>query len=146
MTRSEFDDIEYFYELRNLCNDEGCSYLDDYIDGDDLDDYVDDDVSNSGCGWKDILSYLRDIDDMGGYDFYRRDGSFDYTGCGYDDLTELKNDVYEWMDSHGRFDDDEEDEDDEDYNETDDEYVYSDPETPEPDEPFKLEELMRATA
>lgn len=114
MTLQEFDDdITLFYELKDFCSENECSYLDEYFD--DLDDEVNSDlyewVRYNDSDWEDVRNALNDIGT--GYDFYRRDGSFDYMGCDDEDFDTLKADVREWAIENGKFDDDEdEDEDD----------------------------------
>lgn len=93
MTRQEFiDDITTFYELYSFCSDEDIyGILDDYFDGDNLDEEVEYDIGeNRDIGWRDMRDYLSDIDT--GCDFYERCGSFEYYGysnCG-DKFEELK--------------------------------------------------------
>lgn len=113
MTLREFDeDITLFYELKDFCEREGCSYLDEYFD--DLDAEVNSElyewIRYNDCDWEDVRDSLSNI--TTGYDFYRRDGSFDYMGCDDEDFDTLKSDVREWAIENGRFDDDEDDDED----------------------------------
>lgn len=108
MTLREFDeDVTMFYELKDFCSDEGCSYLDDYFD--DLDQEVNSElyewIRYNDFDWNDVRDSLSGV--VTGYDFYRRDGSFDYMGCNDEDFETLKNDVREWAIENGIFDDDE---------------------------------------
>lgn len=133
MRRSEFiDDVTLFCELRDFCYDNDISRLDEYFDSDDLDDNVYEDMRNCDYSWTDLRDALRCIPE--GYDFYYREGYFDYTGCDNTDFESLKDEVLEIMDNRGDWDyeEDDEDEDDEDYDEEccddpEDEYVYRDP-------------------
>lgn len=115
MTLQEFDDdITLFYELKDFCSENECSYLEEYFD--DLDEEVNSDlyewVRYNDYDWEDVLSALSGIST--GYDFYRRDGQLDYMGCDNEDFETLKNDVREWAIENGIFDESEEDDDDED--------------------------------
>lgn len=114
MTLREFDeDITLLYELKDFCEQNGCSYLDSYFD--DIDEVVDNDLDEwiryNDYNWKDVRNTLVDI--ATGYDFYRRDDSFDYLGCDYEDFETLKNDVREWALENGMLDVDEEEDDEE---------------------------------
>ena len=114
MLLREFDeDITMFYELKDFCEQEGCSYLDEYFD--DLDAEVNSELYEliccNDCDWEDVRDSLSNI--ATGYDFYRRDGSFDYMGCDDEDFETLKNDIREWAIENGRFDDEEDDDEDE---------------------------------
>lgn len=115
MTLREFDeDITVFYELKDFCEREGSSYLDEYFD--ELDTEVNNDlyelIRYNEYDWEDVRDSLSNIGT--GYDFYRRDGSFDYLGCDDEDFDNLKADVREWAIENGIFDDDDEDDEDED--------------------------------
>lgn len=144
MTRAEFfDEITYFCELRDFCEEnEVYGALDDYFDGNYLDDEVESDLSEYDGNWVDLRDLLNDI--RTGYDFYRRDGSFDYVACDDEDLYNLKESVANIIDERGGWDpdDEDEDEDDEEYEELDEEYVYQDPPQPELNEGMGFDELV----
>lgn len=113
MTREEFiENIDYFYELRDFCNDEDIDILDDYFDGDDLDDAIYSDMNEYAAeySWQDLRDALSNIST--GYDFYRRDGVLYFDGCGQPDFDELKERVLEIMDDRESWDRDDDDEDD----------------------------------
>lgn len=110
MTLREFDeDITLFYELKDFCERNECSYLDEYFD--DLDAEVNSElyewIRYNDCDWEDVRDSLSSI--ATGYDFYRRDGSLDYMGCDAEDFDTLKNDVRDWAIENEIFDDDEDD-------------------------------------
>lgn len=114
MTLREFDeDITLFYELKDFCEQNGCSYLNNYFD--DLDKVVDDDlyewIRYNDYVWEDVRNTLSNI--ATGHDFYRRDGLFDYMVCDNEDFETLKNNVREWALESGMLDVDEEEDDEE---------------------------------
>lgn len=146
MTRSDFEDnITLFYELRDFCSEQYISILDEYFDEDDLDENVCDDIQYADYSWRELRDALRSVPD--GYDFYRREGYFDYIGCSEADFEDLKEDVLRIMDERDGWDpeEDEEDEDDE-YDEDDEtqpeEYVYIEPVVEDPNKDVKLGEFF----
>ena len=111
MKRSEFlEEVTTFWELRDFCHDENISVTDGYIDGDELDQEVEEDVCNRDCCWDTLRDCLNDI--CYGSDFYYRNGWLDYIGQDDDDFEELKEKVLDIMDDRGDWDDEENDEDD----------------------------------
>lgn len=104
MTREEFDDIRYFYQLVDACQEYDLHYLDDYIDGEDLDGEVDYDIGCGNYSWDTLRDNLNQIET--GYDFYRRDGAFDYVPCDAEDLESLKAEIARCIEQLGGFDED----------------------------------------
>lgn len=145
MTRDEFlDGINYFSELIDFCQEYGCDYCDDALDEDARDEEIKYELEEYGSdySWQDIRDYLYDIPT--GYDYYRRNGIFDYEGLDDTDFESYKDDVYDWAVDNDCFDDDEEEEGE--YEEYD-EYAFSsdpEPEDEEPveDEDFPIDDLM----
>ena len=111
MTRSEFlDNITEWYELKDFCNDFDCDVCEDIYDDDDYDDYVEEDIRDAiaDYGWRDIRDFLGNL--PSGYDYYRRNSTLDYDGLGDDDFEDYKEDVLEWGDDYGVWEDEEEEE------------------------------------
>ena len=111
MTRSEFlDNITEWYELKDFCNDFDCDVCEDIYDDDDYDDCVEEDIRDAiaDYGWRDIRDFLGNL--PGGYDYYRRNSTLDYDGLGDDDFEDYKEDVLEWGDDCGVWEDEEEEE------------------------------------
>lgn len=97
MTRDEFlDGINYFSELIDFCQEYGCDYCDDALDEDARDEEIKYELEEYGSdySWQDIRDYLYDIPT--GYDYYRRNGIFDYEGLDDTDFESYKDDVYDW--------------------------------------------------
>lgn len=106
MTRSYFlDNVIEWYELIELCRNNECDICEDIIDDDQLDEYIDYDIRESGCGWRAIRDCLSNIST--GYNYYRCDGAFNYFGLDDTDLDDYKVSVLDWMDDHGLWDDEE---------------------------------------
>lgn len=106
MTRDEFmDNINDFSELLEFCSDEDCEICADIYRDDDYDREVEDDIANAGYGWRALRDYLSDLPT--GYDYYRRNGSFDYDGLDDRDFEDYKSEVAAWMDDGGWWDEDE---------------------------------------
>ena len=111
MTRSEFlDNITEWYELKDFCNDFDCDVCEDIYDDDDYDDCVEEDIRDAiaDYGWRDIRDFLGNL--PSGYDYYRRNSTLDYDGLGDDDFEDYKEDVLEWGDDYGVWEDEEEEE------------------------------------
>ena len=138
MTRSYFlDCVTDWSELIELCREYDCDICEDIIDDDELNEYVDSDISNTDYGWRSIRDFLADIPT--GYDYYRCDGSFDYVGLDDSDFEDYKSRVLDlWEPEEGE---------DEDF---DPDYDFFSPgeEEPEPEEPpveeedFTVSDLM----
>lgn len=171
MTRAEFDEIESWYDLKDFCYEIECDYCDDIISGDELDERVNDEIINAlrygSWDWKDIRGALRDIPDtVDNYDFLIVNGELDYSYADNDDLDRYKDDVREYAERHGDFDDDEEEDDLEDEDNVPKSYpgtaiqpedegtveqenisitdLFTAIETPEPDEPRDIGFLYEA--
>ena len=111
MTRNEFiDNITEWYELKDFCSDFDCDVCEDIYDDDDYDDIVEEDIRDAiaDYGWRDIRDFLGNL--PSGYYYYRRNSAFDYDGLDDDDFEDYKEDVLEWGDDYGAWDDEEEEE------------------------------------
>ena len=149
MTRSEFiREISCFSELREFCEEEQLSDCDDYVDGDRLDDAIDEDIRYCDMNWRDVRDYLNDI--TTGEDFYRRDGCLDYVPMDSEDFESLKQDVLNYMDDYREWDPEDDDEEDEteevDEESVDDEYVYTDPVIEDPNSKISIGDFFFASA
>ncbi len=115
MTRQDFiDDVQYWSELIDFCYEEGCYVCEDVYTSDQRDDRIDEGVSEMmrHNSWRTILDTLQTYDNQSGYEYYLLDGYGDWIGLDDDDFTSYKDDVVDWMDNNGRWDDeDDEDED-----------------------------------
>lgn len=143
MTRAEFyENVTTWGDLKDFCFDENCDICNDIYDEEGRDDYI------NGClmgwarndSWTELLSRLEDIPT--GYDYYRYDDYGDWAGLDDGDFYEIRDEVAEWMDDNGYWDDDEEEADDEDEKPLDDE----EEEPPVEDEDCSLGELFAASA
>lgn len=119
MNRQEFiDTVTTWGELVSFCTDEGIDFCDDIYSDDDLDSYIDahlNELCDDEC-WQDVRDILYDIPQ--GYDYYQR---VEYTYMEFTGLSDeddefrvRKDDILEYMDTNGLWDDtDDEDNDDE---------------------------------
>ena len=141
MTRNDFlNDVTEWWELLDFCSDEGCNICEDIIDSDQLDEYVEEDIRDTNYSWRDIRDSLSEIPT--GYGYYRMNGSFDYDGMDENDFDSYKEDVLEWGDNNGVWEDEPDEEDDFD---TDAMFNEEDSEPDEPpveEEDFSIGELM----
>lgn len=141
MTRNEFlNDVTEWWELIDFCSDEGCTICEDIIDSDQLDEYVEGDIRDTNYSWRDIRDLLSEIST--GYGYYRVNGCFDYDGMDEDDFDSYKDDVLEWGDNNGMWEDEP---DEEDIFEDDHTFDVEDEEPDEPpveEEDFSIGELM----
>ncbi len=141
MTRNYFlDYIDEFDGLKDLCREHDCDICDGIIDSRQFDEYVDDDISEAlpYHNWQEIRDMLNGI--PYGYDYYRVDGSFDYSGLDSYDFESYKQEVLEWMDENGLWDYEADEEEDENDSE---EVEVLEPEEPEvEEEDFTVSDLM----
>lgn len=144
MTRSEFiDEITRWWELIDFCRDVGCEVCEDVVSDDDLNGCIEDDIENSahdGMSWEDIRDRLNDIET--GYEYYLNDGYMIYNGLNdEEDFDEYKDEVLDWMDSYGDWD--EEDTEDDDFVDEEDSYQEAEEDNEPPMEAeFPVTELI----
>lgn len=125
MTREEFqENVNCWYDLREFCNEYDCEVCSDIYSQDEMDEEIDNsivDMAREATDWKDLLSKLEDIPTED--DYYLRNGYGDFRELDDDDFDCHKDDVFDWAENEGIFD--EEDEEDEE----------SEEDIEEPDEP-----------
>lgn len=150
MTRVEFfENVTSWWELKDFCSDEQCDICDDIYDEEGRDDYINDCLMNwaRNDSWTELLSRLEDIPT--GYDYYRYDDYGDWVGLDDGDFDEIRDEVAEWMDDNGYWDNDEEEANDDEEEVFDDEEdaPSTDPEDAEPidDEDCSLGELFEGS-
>ena len=112
MTRTEWlEETSDFDSLIAWCKDNGYeNCVEDIISGDDLDDYIQDDIRYSDYGWVDLRDCLNNIDS--GWDWYRVDGTFDYTGLDEYDMERIHDEILESLEENDFFDEEDEEESD----------------------------------
>ena len=143
MTRAEFfENVTSWWDLKDFCSDEQCDICDDIYDEEARDDYINECLIDwaRNDSWTELLSRLEDIPT--GYDYYRYDDYGEWEGLVDGDFDEIRDEVAEWMDDNGYWDDDEEEADDEDEEPIDDE----EEEPPVEDEDCSLGELFADSA
>lgn len=119
MYRQEFiDGVTSWSELVDFCNDEGLDHCDDIYSDEQKDDWVNehlDDICEDAT-WQDVLCTLRSVPE--GYDYYLKDEDYwmEFRGLSNDEdlFYHRKEEILEYMDEHGRWEEDDEDEIDED--------------------------------
>mgnify|MGYP004595028955 CR=1 FL=1 len=147
MTRAEFyENVTTWRDLINFCSDEQCLI---FYDEEGRDDYINSCLMDwaQNDSWTELLSRLGDIPT--GYDYYRYDDYGEWEGLDDGDFDEIRDEVAEWMDDNGYWDDEEEVNDDEEEVFDDDENApFTDPEDAEPidDEDCSLGELFEGSA
>jgi hypothetical protein len=107
MTRTEFiEDVNDFYDLKRFCDDEGSSICDEIFAGDELRERVNDDLESLARSytWDELRDYLNEVpEDNDWYDWDFR--------CVDHLFNDYKDDVLEWGDENGIWDEEAEDED-----------------------------------
>lgn len=143
MTRNEFlENVTWWTELLDFCSDEGCDYCDNIYDEYGKDEYFNDqllEMARNADDWQDLYSRLEDI--PCGYDRYLYSDYGEWESLDDDDFERYKEDVLDWGDTHGIWDDEEEVEEEEGYAE-DDAEEDDDAEELEPDESMSLGDLL----
>ena len=102
MTRQEFiEGVTTWGELLDFCYDNDSNVCEDIVSYDTMDEEVESDLRDEvgDRSWRDIRDLLCSIDTD--YDYYRRNGSFDYYPLDNNgDFDEYKDEVLEWMDNN----------------------------------------------
>ena len=136
MTRQEFlDDVTTFGDLLSFCWDNDCDICDDIYDQERMDDAIDERVAEMtrSDGWRNIYSFLDNV--PYGDDYYRYDEYDDWVPLDESDFDDYQQEVLEWMDDQGYWDE----EYDEDEEEADEE---CDQEEAPPEESLSVGDLM----
>lgn len=139
MTRREFvEGVDYWSELLDFCNEQGCSICEEIYDSGGRDDLINELLYDwvRSYGWQDIYNKLDNIPDYGDYFRYDDYGDWD---CVDDEFDSYKSDVLAWMDNGGYWDEDDEEVDEED----DDEGEFEEYEEEVSEEDFSLDELFK---
>lgn len=108
MTRQQFiETVTQWWELKEVCEDHGCPVCDEVYDEEGMDNEINYSVSEyaGDYSWYDLRDKLDDI--PSGYDAYHASGSFDWEGLTPEDFDDYKNDVLDWMDDNGYWDEEE---------------------------------------
>ena len=96
MTVEQFnDEVTSMAELIDFCNDNGVceDVIENIIDDYTMADYIWDSIRDYWGSWQDLRYDLGNIPE--GYDFYRYDGSLEYTGLDESDFRDLKQEVFD---------------------------------------------------
>lgn len=143
MKRQEFiDEVGYWGDLIDFCNQEGCEVCEDIYSSGDRDYEIEEDLCEMvrDSSWREILDSLQAYDRDSGYDYYLKNDWGDFEGLNdYEDFTSYKDDVLDWGDDNDIWDEDDEDED-----EDEEPQPYIDPEDAIPleIEDISIEELL----
>lgn len=111
MTRQEFlENVTTFGELKDFCYDQDCDLLEDVYDEDSMNEDINEHLVDWAYNdtWQELYSRLEDIPT--GYDWYRNDDYDGWIGLDDSDFDQYKQDVLDWMDVNGYWEDDEDDE------------------------------------
>ena len=143
MTRTEFlEDVNSWWELIEFCSNEGCDTCEDIYSEDSRDEYINEQLMAWAREdtWQELYSRLENIPT--GYDYYRDDGYGEWVGMDDGDFDEYKDDVLEWMDNHGYWDEEDDDEDVDIFAEELEREKAEAEEAPVEEEAFSIGELM----
>lgn len=113
MTRQEFlENVTTFVELKDFCYDQDCDLLDDVYDGESMDEDINECLAEWARNdtWRELYDRLENI--PSGYDWYCNDDYNGWIGLDDYDFDQRKQDVLNWMDDNGYWEEDEDDEDD----------------------------------
>ncbi len=104
MTKTYFiEEINYWWELIDFCNEYGCSICGNVYDEETVDDFIKEDIDYlfGSEPWENIGSQLSQF--YSGSEYYRRDGALDYVALDDYDFAYNKDDVLEWAEEEGVF-------------------------------------------
>lgn len=114
MTRNEFlEDVTNFGDLKNFCDNEGFDICDCVIDGEYFDEIIIDRIRERDYfnTWQEVYRFLHDLPDGAAY-YIENDYGEIYEAT-EDDFEDFKQQVLEYMDTHGEWDPEEDDIDEE---------------------------------
>ena len=138
MTREEFqENVNSWYDLREFCNEYGCEGCSDIYSQGEMDEEIDNsivDMAREATDWRDLLSKLEDIPTEDEY--YIKNGYGDFTEVDEEDFDYHKDDVFDWAENEGVFD--EEDEEDEEPEEGSEEDIEEPEEPEDPDDGYEV--------
>lgn len=138
MTREEFqENVNSWYDLREFCNEYDCEVCSDIYSQDEMDEEIDNsivDMAREATDWRDLLSKLEDIPTEDEY--YIKNGYGDFTEVDEEDFDYHKDDVFDWAENEGVFD--EEDEEDEEPEEESEEDIEEPEEPEDPDDGYEV--------
>ena len=145
MTRQEFiDNVTLWGELLEVCYDYDCDICEDIINDEQYDEYIEQDIYDRDCSWRELRDCLCDVEDNNYY-YYRRNGWLDYEGLNEEsDFREYKDRVLEWMDDWENWDYDDEEEDEDGWDDEEDEEVETEQEDEYDVTDFDVESLVTA--
>lgn len=110
MTRDEFiNQITFWYELIDFCNDYGCDVCSGIYDDDQRNECIDDELVDMARHntWEELRDILNNYDT--GYDYWYKDEYDGWVGLTDGDFDDYKDDVLSWADNSGDiWDEDEE--------------------------------------
>ena len=122
MTRQAFiEDVKSWGDLVDFCNEVCVDYCDDIYSDEQKDDWINEHLYDicEDATWQDVLCTLRSVPE--GYDYYLKDEDYWMGFLGLSDDEDLfyrrKEEILEYMDEYGYWEDDEEDEIDDESNE-----------------------------
>lgn len=138
MRRQDFiDDVTTWSELINFCYDEDCDVCEDIYSEDARDEDIDNNLTDwaRNHSWQELYDILDAI--PCGADYYYRDDWGDWHEVSDAMFDDRKQDVIDWMDDGGYWDDEVDEEDEEIFDEIDEEF----PEDEEDLEPIEPEDI-----
>lgn len=138
MRRQDFiDDVTTWSELISFCYDEDCDVCEDIYSEDARDEDIDNNLTDwaRNHSWQELYDILDAI--PCGADYYYRDDWGDWHEVSDDMFDDRKQDVIDWMDDGGYWDDEVDEEDEEIFDEIDEEF----PEDEEDLEPIEPEDI-----
>ena len=113
MTRDDFQrDVSSWYDLREFCNEYGCSICEDVYSQSEMDEEIDSNLvqmARDASDWQELYSRLEDIPD--GYDYYIKNEDGEFSGADDYDFDSYKADAFDWGEYEGIFEDEEEEDD-----------------------------------
>ena len=106
MTRQEFEDnITWWGDLIDVCQEYGCEICDDIYYGDTMDELLCDSIRDeiNHRTWYEVKELLECAEWEGNDCYYRRDSEWDWHYLDDDDFFECRDEVEAWMVDNGYF-------------------------------------------
>ena len=108
MTRAEFEELDSWGDLWSFAEEIGCEDIfEDVVWGDELDDWIWEDIRNYDGTWEGLADLLNNIPQ--GYNMYRKEYSLEYYSID-NDFDCYKDDIRDYAERNEYFDEEEEEE------------------------------------
>lgn len=115
MTRDEFCELREWSDIIDFCREYNLSFCDYVYDSEAYDDEINEELERRAQedSWYEVKDWLDSLDS--GYDYYIKDGWGDFEGASNGDFDRICEEILDYCDDEGLWDEEEEEEEPEEY-------------------------------